>query len=223
MLRSALALLSAGLLSAMVVTGCGVRVDDGPSVSQTRAVAPFERISVHGSTDVDVRLGQRASVVVRGGKDTVDEVRTDVRDGTLVIERDDRDTLTLDGQRLRVEVVVPRLASGEVDGSGDLDVDLGAEPLEALELSIQGSGDVTASGRVRKLQAAVNGSGDLHLDDLRAADAAVSIEGSGDADVRVDRALRATIAGSGDIAYAGDPQIRSDVEGSGDLSRIDRR
>lgn len=221
MIRPALALLSAGLLSAMVVTGCGVRFDDGPSVSETRPVAPFERISVQGSTDVDVRLGERASVVVRGGKETVDEVRTEVRDGTLVIEQDDHDTLTLDGQRLRVEVVVPRLVSADVRGSGDLDVDLGDERVTALDLSIQGSGDVTASGRVSTLHAAVDGSGDLQLDELRAADAAVSIEGSGDAGVRVDHALRATIAGSGDIAYAGDPVVHSDVEGSGDLSRID--
>ena len=221
MLRPALTLLSAGLLSAMLVTGCGVRFDDGPSATQTRSVAPFQRVTVNGSTDVNVRLGDRTSVVVHGGRTVIDDVRTEVRDGTLVVERTDDDTLTLGGDDLRVDVVVPRVDAAEVHGSGDLDVDLDGRTVDALDLAVQGSGDVHARGRVGTLHAAINGSGDLQLRSLRADDAAVSVQGSGDADLRVERALDATIDGSGDIDYAGDPEVRSDVAGSGDLSRVD--
>jgi hypothetical protein len=222
MLRPALTLLSAGLLSAMLVTGCGVRIDDGPTVRSPRSVAPFERIDVQGSPDVDVRIGAHPSVVVRGSQDAVAQVHTVVRDGTLVVDRDEHDegpTLVLGGTHLRVEVVVPRLTAAQVHGSGDLDLDLGDDPAAALDLTVEGSGDVDAAGTVRRLRASVEGSGDLHLDDLRAADADVAIRGSGDADLRVRRTLRAAIDGSGDIDYAGDPQVTSDLHGSGDLSR----
>jgi hypothetical protein len=225
MLRPALALLSAGLLSAMVVTGCGVRVDHGPSVSSTRSVAAFERLDVQGSTDVDVRVGNHTSVVVRGDKDAVAQVRTVVRDGTLVVERDHHDddgsTIVLGGHHLRVDVVVPRLSAVAVHGSGDVDLDLGSARPDALDVTVEGSGDVSADGAVRALRASVQGSGDLDFADLRAADADVSVQGSGDADVHADATLHAAIDGSGDISYTGDPRVTSDLEGSGDLSRDD--
>ena len=104
MFRPALMLLSAGLLSAMVATGCGVRVDDGRTVSQDRAVAPFQRIALDGSPDVDVVLGDRTRVVVRGGRKVVDQIHTDVRDGTLHVNREDHDTLVLDENAPHVEI-----------------------------------------------------------------------------------------------------------------------
>jgi hypothetical protein len=225
MLRRALTLLSAGLRSAMVVTGCGVRVDDGPSVSSQRSVGSFERLDVQGSPDVDVRVGDQTSVVVRGDEDAVAQVRTVVRDGTLVVERDHHDdegpTIVLGGHHLRVDVVVPRLTAVAVHGSGDVDLDLGSSPDDALDVTVQGSGDVSADGTVRALRASVQGSGDLDFAGLRAADADIAIQGSGDADVHADATLHAAIDGSGDISYTGDPQVTSDLEGSGNLSRDD--
>lgn len=221
MLRPVLTLLSAGLLSAMVVTGCGVRIDDGPTVREARAVAPFQRIDLDGSTDVDVVLGDRTAVVVRGGEQAVAQIRTEVRDGTLHIDRDDDDTLVLDDDGPRVEVELPRLAGAEVHGSGDVDIDLAGRAADQLDLSVQGSGDVSARGHVTTLHAAVNGSGDMDLGDLHAGDAAVSIQGSGDAQVRADRTLQARIAGSGDVEYAGHAAVTSDVQGSGDIARAD--
>jgi len=221
MFRPALMLLSAGLLSAMVATGCGVRVDDGPTVSQDRAVAPFQRIALDGSPDVDVVLGDHTRVVVRGGRKVVDQIHTDVRDGTLHVDREDHDTLVLDENTPHIEVEVPRLEAAEVHGSGDVDIDLAGRAMERLDLAVQGSGDVSARGRVDTLHVAVDGSGDMDLGELHARDAAVAIHGSGDADVRVEGALRANVEGSGDVRYRGPAQVASDVEGSGDIRRED--
>jgi hypothetical protein len=201
MLRPALTLLSAGLLSAMLVTGCGVTFDDGPAVSSTRSVPAFERVAVDGSTDVDVRLGDHASVVVRGGKKAVSQVRTQVQDGTLVVDRHGGDgTLALGGPHLHVDVVVPRLTGARVNGSGDLDLDLRGG---AFDVTVEGSGDVTARGRLDRMHAVVDGSGDIDLQELRVG------------------ALDATIEGSGDIDYAGRPELRTRGDGSGEVSRAD--
>jgi hypothetical protein len=61
----------------------------------------------------------------------------------------------------------------------------------------------------------------MDLADLRAGEAAVAIHGSGDADLRVEGALRANVEGSGDVRYRGPAQVASDVEGSGDVRRED--
>jgi hypothetical protein len=204
MLRPALLLLSAGLLSATVATGCGVTVDDGPAVREARSVAPFQRIYVDGSPDVDVVLGDHTKVVVRGGRDSVAEVRTEVRDGTLHVDRESHDTLVLGEDGPRVLVEIPRLDGAAIHGSGDIDIDLAGRAADRLDLSVEGSGDVSASGAVEALDASVDGSGDLDLGHLHVA-----------------RTLRARIDGSGDIEYAGHPQVTSDLAGAGELSRAD--
>jgi hypothetical protein len=108
-----------------------------------------------------------------------------------------------------------------VHGSGDVDIDLAGRAMDRLDLAVQGSGDVSARGRVDTLHVAVDGSGDMNLGDLRAGEAAVAIHGSGDADLRVDGALRARVAGSGDVRYTGTAAVTSDVVGSGDVQRDD--
>ena len=81
-----------------------------------------------------------------------------------------------------------------------------------------GSGDVDASGRLARLDAEVHGSGDLGLGDVVAQSAAISISGSGDADVHAVRSLDATVHGSGDVRYTGNPSLTRDVSGSGSVT-----
>jgi hypothetical protein len=221
MLRTWLAIVSAALLAAMVVTGCGVRFNDGDAVTQQRTVAKFDRVCVDGSVDVDVRYGEQASVTVSGGDKVIDDVQTHVRDGMLFVDRrgGSGSTVVLGGADLKVTVVVPRLAQGQVDGSGNLDIDLGSLRRPRLDLQVHGSGDISARGEVDRLDAKVEGSGDLNLEELRARIGTVAVHGSGDAGVFVVEQLDATIEGSGDIEYRGDPRVNQRVDGSGDVSR----
>ena len=68
-----------------------------------------------------------------------------------------------------------------------------------------GDDDATVTVWTPKLDAArIDGSGDLGLGDVVAQSAAISISGSGDADVHAVRSLDATVHGSGDVPYSGD-------------------
>lgn len=217
MLRSALALLSAVLLSAMLLTGCGIRFDDGPTVTQTRDVGAFERISIEGAADVVVQRGPRPGVTVRGGEKSVKNLTATVRDGTLEIDQDDNATIAFDGGELVVTVTTPRLTGAVVDGAGDLD--LGTLEVERLELTVRGAGDVTGRGRVGTLSAFVEGSGDLELRELQADRAKLDVEGSGDADVTVSQRLDVRVEGAGDVTYGGDPAVHESIDGAGDVER----
>ena len=217
MLRPLLAIVSAALLSGMLLTGCGIRFDDGPSVRERHDVAAFERIRVSGAPDVVVRTGARHEVVVQGGRKRVYDLSIDVRDGTLEIDEDDHFTLSLDGDGLVVTVTTPRLLGATVEGGGD--IDLGDVDADRLDVSVSGSGDLTGRGRVGVLTAWVEGSGDLRLRDLRAARARIDVEGSGDVDVTVTDTLDVSVDGSGDVTYGGDPHVRERVDGSGDVNR----
>ena len=100
-----------------------------------------------------------------------------------------------------------------VAGSGDL-------ACNELGCYIAGSGDLkVVSGKVRKAEAGVAGSGDIVLTcNIENLDA--NIAGSGDIKARVSGKLNYAIIGSGDIGYYGNPVVEGDKAGRGGLTRL---
>lgn len=118
--------------------------------------------------------------------------------------------------RCIVGIALPEAPSIRIKGSGD--VTLYDLQQAVLDLGIQGSGDITAFGRVDLLDAEVAGSGDVDASELVATSANLSVAGSGDIDAYVSNSVKARVAGSGDIAVRGNPPIRDhSVAGSGDI------
>jgi hypothetical protein len=210
MRRAVLALL---LAAAAVASGCDLDGNAGPTTSETRTVAPFDRIELHGRTSLTVRTGARRTLSLRGGERVLDSLETTVRDGTLVF--DPQDEGLNDDHDVDVTITVPRLRAVEADGAGS--IRLVNLDTDALELRNNGASDFTASGRVGTLSAIVEGAGELDLGDLAARDATVRIDGVGDAEVTVWGELDAIITGVGDIEYRGNPTVRSDDEGVGEV------
>jgi Putative auto-transporter adhesin, head GIN domain len=200
-------------VAALVLAGCSVG-DDGPRTTQTRDVAEFTRIDNRDSVDVRLRVGERQRVQVRAGEKVIDDVRTEVRDGTLYL------TFDHDGfgdSDVVVNASVPSLAGVEASGSGDIYGD--GIDAEAFEISSDGSADITLAGAAGRISVLLDGSGDADLADLAAQDARVVVGGSGDLQVRADEQLDAVIGGSGDVRYHGDPALTQHVDGSGELTR----
>ena len=118
--------------------------------------------------------------------------------------------------RCIVGIALPEAPSIRITGSGD--VTLYDLQQAVLDLGVQGSGDITAFGRVDLLDAEVAGSGDLDASELVATSAKLSVAGSGDIDAYVSDFVKARVAGSGDIVIRGNPPIRDhSVAGSGDI------
>jgi hypothetical protein len=108
------------------------------------------------------------------------------------------------------------LARAENNGSGSIAINDVAK--ERLNLVINGSGDITAKGRVTQLGATINGSGDVHAADLKSERAAITVNGSGDAYVYATGVLSAKVCGSGHITYTGSPaEVQKSVTGSGGI------
>ncbi len=200
---------------ALAVAGCGL-TDDGPRRSEARDVAGFTRIENRDSVDVRLRVGEPQRVRVRAGEQVIDDVRTEVRNGTL---RVDFDHDGVGGSDVVVEASVPDLRAVDVDGSGDVDVE--GIDARALDVRADGSADVALAGSVARLTLDKDGSGDVDLADLAARTARVAAGGSGDTSVRADDRLAVTVDGSGDVSYHGDPALTQQVDGSGDLRRAD--
>ena len=180
-------------VAALAATGCSL-ADDGPRTTEARHVPAFTRVENRGAVDVQLHVGEPRRVRVRAGMKVIDDVRTEVRNGTLVV------TFEHDGffdSDVVVDASVPRLAGVENDGSGDIDADGTAG---AVTLDLDGSGDVDLSA-------------------LRARSARVTQDGSGDAEVSARKRLDVSVDGSGDLRYHGHPVLTKHVDGSGELIR----
>jgi hypothetical protein len=199
-------------IPALALAGCGLG-DDGPRTTQTRDVAAFTRVENPGSVDVRLRVGEPQRVRVSAGANVIDDVHTEVRDGTLHV---DLDHDGWGGDTVVVEASVPKLTGVESSGSGDVDVD--GISAGAFEARTDGSGDITLNGSAQRLVLEVDGSGNAELAGLSARDARVTATGSGDVDVRAAERLAVSLDGSGDVRYHGDPTLTKSDDGSGDVN-----
>jgi hypothetical protein len=201
----------------LAAAGCG----GGPRVTETREVAPFDRIEVADSIDVEVVPGSGTEVRVRAGKDVMDRVSTESSGGLLRLDVVDRGIVIGPDPLgdVRVRVAADSVRGLVIDGSGD--VTLTGLSEDALSLEVDGAAEIEASGTVDELTATIKGAGDANLFGLAARSARVAVEGAGDADVSVSEALDVTVDGAGDVSYRGNPVVgRSEISGAGDITRV---
>jgi hypothetical protein len=202
-------------LLAAAVAGCG----GGPRVTETRPVAPFDRLEVSDSVDVEVVPGDGSEVRVHAGEDVMDRIRTESAGGVLQIELTDRGIVIGPDPLgdVRVQVAAAGLQDVRIGGSGD--VRIAGVSGAGIDLVVEGAGEIEASGAVDHLRASIQGAGDADLAQLAARTADVTVQGAGDADLNVSERLDVTVQGAGDVTYRGDPAVSSSIEGAGDLRR----
>ena len=192
----------------------GVR-GSGDLKTETRQVDSFDKISLSGSYDIFVRVGEEQTVSLTFDDNLLDLIETDVRRNTLRIYSDESFS---SHRSCRVEITVPSLSDVSISGSGSVKVtNLSGEE---FSLSISGSGDAEIDGNVVELSISVSGSGDVDTRNLEAEDADVRVAGSGDVTVYASKRLKAHVSGSGDIDYYGNPEkVSSHVSGSGTIQK----
>ena len=215
--RVVLTLVLAATAAACSALGVDMVVGSGNLAIESRDVTSIDTVVLRGSSDVDVTIGEPASLEVEADDNIVPLVVTAVEEGIL--------TITTEGsfrskKGVLVRLVTPALSEVRVEGSGDVT----GRGIDARSFSaaVNGSGDIEIEGIADEVGASVRGSGDIDLSRLSARRAKASVSGSGDIELRVSEALDARVTGSGDISYRGDPaDVSVDVSGSGDVERLD--
>jgi hypothetical protein len=145
--RGALLLFFPAAVAALALAGCTIG-DDGPRTTQRRDVADFTRIDNRDSVDVRLDVGELQRVRVRAGEKVIDDVRSEVRDGTLQLMFDHDG---FGGGDVVLEASVPKLTGIEASGSGDIDAD--GIHADALEVRSDGSADIALEGHGRTARA----------------------------------------------------------------------
>jgi hypothetical protein len=173
----------------------------------------FNKVIISGATDVHVKQGKDRSVVVLGDDNIVPLILTDVIEDTLHIgSRASYQTRSI----IRVSITVPDLI--DVSLSGAADVVISNLEQDSVSLKVSGSGDVTATGRVKHLKLRTSGSGDIRAVSLQADTVEAKCSGSGDISTTALHSATLKATGSGDIKLFGKPaNVNLISKGSGDV------
>ena len=236
-LAGSFALAAAAAVTATPSTADSSRDDllrDGKPVgSAWTETGRFDALTAAGIDDVRLVTGERWRVRASGDARAVAQLRYAVRNGALVVGRasDERERFG----KLRIEVTAPAIRAVTAAGSGSVDVErlTGASAVatvagssrtvvrkvetEALSATVAGSGSLDLSGRSRRAQITIAGSGVLDGNAFTAGSANVTLAGSGSGQFRSPGAVSGTIAGNGIVRVTGTTNCSATRLGSGRL------
>lgn len=200
---------------------------------ETRDVSGFTGVNFGIAGNLYIKLGSGFQVTLEGNGKYISEIETVVRNGKLIIRRDNLSFFN--NERVDVYVTMPELKSLGLSGSGKATVE-GTVKTDLLDLSVSGSGKITIPEvSLTELNCSISGSGDIYLEggEVGNADVKISgsgnyagdkvviknfhggISGSGNCSCNVTESLEASISGSGNVVYSGNPRINVRASGSG--------
>ena len=184
---------------------------------ETREVDDFAKISYTLPFEVEFVQADQPFVTLEGDADTIEEIETHVKNGTLNIFKDNS-WFDWSDDHVVLTVGFTELESIAMAGSGDGY----AEEFNSDSFSIRISGSANLeveSLTCNDLGVAIAGSGDMRAHDLSADAVSVKIAGSGNVDL-AGKAVEqeVSISGSGDHKAAGlrSQEAEIKIAGSGD-------
>lgn len=196
------------LLTAVLLTMSACTQGEGPVLDEAREVAAFTRIEAGSGIEVAVSIGSAHALVVHAQANIADSVRTEVRNGILVVEATD-DFIT--DQPVRVDVVLPVLKGIALSGGSQLTAE--GIDADALGVDLSGGSRATLTGSVGTLRLKARGGSIAALEGLASADASVTLDGAATVELSASETVSGSASGGATLAVAGGASV--DVATSG--------
>lgn len=223
------------LISSVLFTSCFDCVEGtGPKQSEERELGSFSKLEVNLPADVFIHFGDNHELKITAQANLLKEIRSSVHGKTLELETA---SCINTSESVRIDLTVVSLSQIVLNGSGSVQT---REVMNAedMQISLNGSGNISADVFTNSLEASVNGSGNMILNGtaketdlslngsgnfmglgLNTFEAKIDISGSGDADIHALNKLVVEIRGSGSVVYIGSPDIKTNISGSGNVTK----
>lgn len=217
--------------------------------TEERVVSGFDRVRMQDFGVLDITQGQQESLTVEADLDVLDRVRTEVRDGELIL-RVSGDWLDRIGaalaagftdRYLRYHLTVKSLKSLLIAGAGRVSVGhltagqltvrlsgaghvtLKSLVADRLESELTGAGRLAIAGKVEEQGVTLSGAGRYAAENLESQRAEVMMSGAGSATVWAVRDLDVILSGVGVVEYYGNPETRQNAAGLGSIRHLGER
>ena len=204
--------------------------------TQTRDTGAFQAISIdYPGAKIIIQQGSPESVEIQADDNLLPQLSTEVLAGRLTIKSTETNWKTSVNPTKQVKMTITARDLNEIVLSaevGDLEVnDLRADALklvlsggaqiklngiqvDLLDSELSGAGDIQASGKANEIRLILSGLGNFNAADLQSGKATIELSGMGNATVRVEKELAATITGAGAVNYFGNPRVDKTLKGA---------
>jgi hypothetical protein len=211
----------------------------GNVLTETRDAGAFEAISIeYPGAEIIVQQRDKETVEIQADDNLLPQLSTEVLSGTLTIKNMETDwkAMVNPSKPVKINITVRDLTEITLSApvgdlkvndlqagtlklvvSGGAQVRLNEIQVDLLDSVLSGAGDIQASGTADELKVVLSGLGSFNAADLQSNKADIELSGMGDATVRVEKDLAATITGAGSIRYFGHPHVEQNVNGAGSV------
>ena len=204
---------------AIVFSSCEKIIGKGPVEIDNRSTTSYNSLVLGIPADAYFRQDSVYKLELHAQQNILDEIETVVINNELRIRFRDLNTRIRSHDGITIYISAPDIRNMEVDGSGNLQVTGPFMPAN-LGLAIEGSGNIHVQDISTSLIGTnINGSGNIHIDNGYANEAVLTVEGSGNTDllnIQVKDA-NARISGSGTIRLYATQNLKARISGSGTI------
>jgi hypothetical protein len=217
-------LLTAGLVGCNIHIGglSGVQ-GSGKRTSETRNVGEFTGVALDAAANVDVKIGDRPSLVIEGDDNLLPLITTQVKEGVLIIANEESYNTKIG---IQIHLTTPMLASTSIAGAGSIRA--GAVESRKFATSVSGSGNIEIEQiSSESFEATLPGSGNIEVKNLKARTVVASVDGSGAIELSgsADQ-LEASVSGAGNLQLGAlateDATVSVAGSGSADVQVADK-
>jgi hypothetical protein len=202
------------LLLVVTLGACRGVEGSGTSASDPRSVTGFDQVESHGVIELDITVGKTHSCVLSGDDNLLPLVVVEVEGDKLVL----RSEKSLNPKTpLVATITMPDVLAVSLSGSSKGHV--AGFDNDELELGISGSGELTASGKTKRLLIDVSGAGEADAQKVEAGHVEIEVSGAAKVDVGEPKTLDVDISGAGKVRHDGSPKIRKTISGAGLIQR----
>lgn len=204
-------ILTTALAAGLLVAGTAYAHEKGEHTVKTYDLTDFSVIDISGVYRVELTVGDEYSLSVEGHDEELAKSEIEVKNGTLYLghekDRWKRGKEMNSDKALLATITMPEFDAISVQGVTDFK----ATGIDAdrFEISVSGVADMDLSGTCNKIEASVNGVGDVDARDLKCKDGEATVNGVGSLSLYTSESVEASVNGLGEINVYGEPK---DVE-----------
>ncbi len=176
--------------------------------TETRDTGAFEAVAFEYPADITIQQGEKDTVVIQAEDNLLQQLSTEVTSGKLTIKTLVTDWKTRVNPTKPVKITITMKDPKEIEFAAPVGtVRVDGLRTETLKLVLSGAGDIQVAGTTNEMRLILSGMGNINAADLKSKTATVELSGTGDATVRVETELVATVSGAGSVIYFGTPRV----------------
>jgi len=224
------------LCTVFTLVSCDQTTGSGNIVTETRNTGRFDAISVGGSFEVEVKMGDAMSVVVEADDNIMKYIETKVSGNTLKISTEGLHSFS--DVHMKVYVTVPVLtavsasASAEVVGENILTnadkLVFKASSSASIKAEVNApdivtdansSASITLRGKTKNHKTEASSSAEINAFELLTENTTANVSSSANIEVHASVSLNAHASSSGSVEYKGAATVTKSENSSGTVSK----